>query len=134
MFARDASALVIAAPEESQAYAPRSLQSAAMSASPSTSPVPPESAPLSFSVGRVLGCASLLHSSSLPVDRGHLECRYKNGDHGQQYIFSKVFGQETNQQAYFASTAAPMVRSRQLSERKQIYGVLLLHAHEQPCM
>ena len=36
---------------------------------------------------------------------------YKNGDRGQTYHFTRVFGPETDQGTYFEATAAPMVRS-----------------------
>ena len=36
--------------------------------------------------------------------------RYKNGDRGQTYNFSRVFGGDTGQEAFYAATAAPMVR------------------------
>jgi hypothetical protein len=36
--------------------------------------------------------------------------RYKNGDRGQTYNFSRVFGGDTAQEAFYQATAAPMVR------------------------
>ena len=36
--------------------------------------------------------------------------RYKNGDRGQTYNFSRVFGGDTQQAAFYQATAAPMVR------------------------
>lgn len=34
---------------------------------------------------------------------------YKNGDRGQTYSFTRVFDEDTPQQEYFDSTAAPLV-------------------------
>ena len=44
--------------------------------------------------------------------KSHLGCaaRYKNGDRGQTYNFSRVFGGDTRQEAFYQATAAPMVR------------------------
>ena len=39
-----------------------------------------------------------------------LHVRYKNGDRGQTYNFSRVFGEDTGQEAFFSATSAPMVR------------------------
>lgn len=37
-------------------------------------------------------------------------CRYKNGDRGQTYNFSRVFGDDTGQEQFFQASAQPMVR------------------------
>ncbi len=49
---------------------------------------------------------------SMPVTRCvPLPCtRYKNGDRGQTYNFSRVFGEDTGQETFFQATAGPMVR------------------------
>lgn len=36
--------------------------------------------------------------------------RYKNGDRGQTYNFSRVFGDDTGQEQFFQASAQPMVR------------------------
>ena len=42
--------------------------------------------------------------------QGWCAARYKNGDRGQTYNFSRVFGSDTAQEAFYQATAAPMVR------------------------
>lgn len=37
---------------------------------------------------------------------------YKNGDRGQTYNFSRVFKEDTSQEAYFQATAAPLVSAQ----------------------
>lgn len=39
-----------------------------------------------------------------------LVLRYKNGDRGQTYSFSRVFNEDTAQEQFFQATAQPMVR------------------------
>lgn len=43
------------------------------------------------------------------ADAGAVLRRYKNGDRGQTYHFTRVCGQETSQEQYFGLTAASMV-------------------------
>ena len=64
------------------------------------------------------GCVGLPAAQflSMQVPMRHVEehaCpppRYKNGDRGQTYNFSRVFGEDTGQEAFFGATAAPMAR------------------------
>ncbi|KAK9805478.1 hypothetical protein WJX72_000545 [[Myrmecia] bisecta] len=70
-------------------------------------------------------CIHALSSCSVAIAPPESSQGYKNGDRGQTYTFSRVFGADTSQQDYFEATAAPMVR--QLVRKKQQASVMMAY-------
>jgi hypothetical protein len=46
--------------------------------------------------------------------------RYKNGDRGQTYTFSRVCAGDTSQESFFQATAQPMVRQLMRSRTSSV--------------
>lgn len=46
--------------------------------------------------------------------------RYKNGDRGQSYSFSRVFGEDTTQEQFFQASAQPMVRQMMRTQTSSV--------------
>ncbi|BDA50338.1 probable Kinesin-like protein KIF22 at N-terminal half [Coccomyxa sp. Obi] len=71
-------------------------------------------------------CIHALSTCSLAMAPPEESQGYKNGDRGQTYNFSRVFGEDTAQEQFFQASAQPMVRQlmqKQISSVMIAYGI-----------